>query len=693
MLQILIIGFVTGTQRNRICSNKCGNVPIPYPFGIEEGCYLDESYYIECNPTTQIPHLNVSRIFPQPFEFLSHPLEVLEIDINGNLRVNLPIVYRCYSKSGETISGPTTEISTSRFPISSTENRFMGVGCDVEANIGVHNPTMVTKCLLDCNYFHGAIKNGSCMGRGCCQASIPPGTTYAGIYISLPENKTTVWNETRCGYAFIVEKDEYKFDNSELRTMPNNVSFPVSLDWSVGSTRCEVAQMDKVNYMCHENSVCYHGELGLWGYRCKCSVGYNGNPYIQNGCQDVNECESEELNDCLPGYCKNTYGSYNCICPSGHQGNAKIGGECIPVEPHSKPRSIIEGICEGVAGAAVVMIFVYYVAKRRIRANTRKDFYKKNGGIMLQKTLFACKDRTNKAEIFTEEELKKATNNFSDTNVIGQGGYGTVYKGVLANKTMVAIKKSKVIDQGQIKQFVNEVIILSQINHPNIVKLIGCCLETHVPLLVYEYVTNNTLSHHIRKHPVLAFEKRIKIAKETAEALSYMHSTTQIIHRDVKPSNILLNDDFTAKVSDFGISTFVPIGETHLSTFVKGTIGYMDPEYFRTCKLTQKSDVYSFGVVLLELLTGTKIHSSDIQLTEYKGVGAYFTSLLESGALVQVLDDQLKREEYVDVVKRFIEIAIKCLHLEGKARPTMKEVNHELEQIRCILLSIIDEST
>lgn len=205
----------------------------------------------------------------------------------------------------------------------------------------------------------------------------------------------------------------------------------------------------------------------------------------------------------------------------------------------------------------------------------RKDFFKQNGGIMLEKMLSTCQDPDNKLNIFTEEELNRATDNFSDRNIIGQGGYGTVYKGTLSNKVLVAIKKSKVIDQRQIQEFVNEVIILSQIRHPNIVKLLGCCLETHVPLLVYEFMTNNTLCHHIHTHPMLTFTERLKIAAETAGALAYMHSTTQIIHRDVKPSNILLDNVSTAKVADFGISRFVPLGQTHLSTIVKGTIGYM----------------------------------------------------------------------------------------------------------------------
>ncbi|XP_071740946.1 wall-associated receptor kinase 5-like [Rutidosis leptorrhynchoides] len=681
--QILFILLVTVRSHNPDhCPFKCGNVTIHYPFGTKKGCYKDMSYYIKCDPATKIPYLNKGYIFAVTNQSMN-PIEVIEITLDGHMRVNLPVAYSCYNKQGNFIYGSHQTIHTSRFPISGTLNKFVGLGCDILASVILTEPSVSTWCNTNCEDYKD-VRNGSCDGGGCCKSVITGGMTHAKIMVKPNQNRTKVWSYSKCGYGFIVDKHMYNFSKIDLGPMTMNKYFPVGLEWSVGNTTCKEAQKDKRSYLCKDkNSVCLKfGPMNFHGYRCHCAQGYRGNPYVTNGCQDVNECENPDQNDCLPGLCQNTIGSFTCVCPNGQLGNAKIDGKCTPVKDDNSEKEglAMRGIGEGVAGALLTMVVVFLGVMRQRNIKGKKDFFKQNGGLMLQK-MFSCKHHpVNKPNIFTEEELMKATDNFNDANFIGQGGYGTVYKGILANKTLVAIKKSKLIDQSQIKQFVNELIILSQINHPHIVKLLGYCLETHVPLLVYEYVTNNTLRHHLH---MLTFEKRLKIAIETAEALAYMHSTTQIIHRDVKPSNILLTDAFTVKVSDFGISTLVPHGQTHLSTMVKGTIGYLDPEYFRTGKLTEKSDVYSFGVVLVELLTGTEIHSLEISLTVFRGTSAYFTSLMEQNALDQVLDEQLKRDEYAEVVKCIAKIAISCLDLEGKRRPTMAEVKHDLEQLQC----------
>ncbi|GLT28489.1 hypothetical protein SLA2020_034190 [Shorea laevis] len=316
----------------------------------------------------------------------------------------------------------------------------------------------------------------------------------------------------------------------------------------------------------------------------------------------------------------------------------------------------------------------------------RSQFFKQNGGLLLQQQLSSTEGNVEKTKIFSTKELERATDNFNRNRILGQGGQGTVYKGMLVDGRIVAVKKSKVLDKEKLKDFINEVVILTQINHRNIVKLLGCCLETEVPLLVYEFIPNGTLFRYIHDENEdfpLSWERRLTIALEVASALSYLHSAASIpiYHRDVKSSNILLDEKYRAKVSDFGASRSIAIDQTHLTTNVQGTFGYVDPEYYQSYQFTEKSDVYSFGVVLAELLTGEK----PIFLERAEGgrsLASHFILSMEKNSLFNILDARVKNSSAHEKIIKVAELAYKCLSLSGKMRPRMIEIAMELEQIR-----------
>jgi serine/threonine protein kinase len=326
----------------------------------------------------------------------------------------------------------------------------------------------------------------------------------------------------------------------------------------------------------------------------------------------------------------------------------------------------------------------YKVVKKRRKIKQKNKFFKRNGGLLLQQQLSSHEANVENIKLFSSKDLEKATDRFNVNRILGQGGQGTVYKGMLADGRIVAVKKSKVIDEGkQLKEFINEVVILSQINHRNVVKLIGCCLETEVPLLVYEYVCNGTLFQYVNgqiEEFSLTWDLRLRIATEVAGALFYLHSaaSTPIYHRDIKSTNILLDDKYRAKVADFGTSRSIDVDQTHLTTLVHGTFGYLDPEYLQSNQFTEKSDVYSFGVVLAELLTGEKAISST-RTQEPRSLATYFIQSVEGNNLFDIIDCQVLKEGKKEEILAVANLAKRCLNLNGKKRPTMKEVAIELE--------------
>ncbi|CAL1379898.1 unnamed protein product [Linum trigynum] len=382
--------------------------------------------------------------------------------------------------------------------------------------------------------------------------------------------------------------------------------------------------------------------------------------------------------------------------PSGFFCGCSVNpGICIPDKKKFPVKLVtLLGIGIGIGLLATFLIvynLIQYLKNKRNKIH-KQNMFKQNGGVLLQQKLNSYPGSHESAKLFTEEELKRATDNYNDSRFLGQGGFGTVYKGMLPDGTIVAVKRSRTIDKTQIQQFINEVVILSQINHRHIVKLLGGCLETEFPVLVYEFIPNGSLSSYIHGQKQdgeedsvsLPWDDRFRIAREVAGAVAYMHSAASfpIFHRDIKSSNILLDAKLSAKVADFGTSRSVPDDKTHLTTGVQGTFGYLDPEYFHTSQFTDKSDVYSFGVVLVELMTGQK----PISFTrgEERSLVAHFISSMKENqdGLSNILDPVVSREAREEDVEAIAELAVRCLRLNGKKRPTMSEVAMELDGLR-----------
>ncbi|KAK0594525.1 hypothetical protein LWI29_005668 [Acer saccharum] len=601
------------------CIRKCGELEsIPYPFGTEAGCYLNEDFFINCSNTDNppIPFLGISNI------------RVTNITMDGRLQVQSYVSRDCYDEKGNN-TRTTAILGMGQYTISDTQNKFTVIGCDsygyIQGTIGEKN--FSAGCGSSC-VRQEDVTNGSCLGFGCCQIEIPEGLKGIAVQASSFDNHAKVLQFNPCSYAFVIEGSRFNFSSSNLSATitETDPTVPTAVDWAItGQGECEEARNNQ-SYAYKENSYCDNSPRG---YLCKCEDCYQGNPYISNDCK---------------------------------------------------------GVGLGFVMLLVISSWIYFMLRNRRLIKLKEKFFQQNGGFLLQTQLSERSGTCDAARIFGAEELKKATNNFDEKRIIGRGGYGTIYKGFLIYSNPVAIKKSKIVDQSQIEQFINEVTVLSQINHRNVVKLLGCCLETEVPLLVYEYVTNVTLFEHIHNNdnaPTMPWETRLRIVLETAGVLSYLHSAaaTPIIHRDVKSSNILLDDNFTAKVSDFGASKLVLMDVTQLSTMVQGTLGYLDPKYLHTSQLTEKSDVYSFGVVLVELMTGMKVLSFD-RPEEERSLVIYFLFSLKGGSLFEILENSIVNDDNKEQMREVAELARRCLQVKGEERPTIKEVAMELEGLR-----------
>ncbi|POO01842.1 Wall-associated receptor kinase [Trema orientale] len=397
----------------------------------------------------------------------------------------------------------------------------------------------------------------------------------------------------------------------------------------------------------------------------------------QLDCVGPSKCSSQGKNGVL-----------RCFCQKGHQWDPSLGA-CERKKRSSKSSLSLKvsiGVTLFFTLALVMAVFTVRRSCRSLPCSNRAKLVK------------ARAERLNShgagksARMFNLKEVKKATNGFSKDRLLGSGGFGEVYKGELQDGTVVAVKSAKVGNIKSTEQVLNEVGILSQVNHKNLVKLLGCCVDSEQPLMIYEYISNGTLHAHLHgKFPnFLDWKTRLKIALQTAEALAYLHSSayTPIYHRDVKSTNILLDEDLNVKVADFGLSRLAAPGLSHVSTCAQGTLGYLDPEYYRNYQLSDKSDVYSYGVVLLELLTSQ--NAIDFSRNEDEvNLAIYVKERAKSGGgFLDIIDHHLLENEasssgdVLTSVKLFMELALSCLREKKEDRPAMRDV---VEELQCVI--------
>ncbi|XP_057518307.1 wall-associated receptor kinase-like 20 [Amaranthus tricolor] len=353
----------------------------------------------------------------------------------------------------------------------------------------------------------------------------------------------------------------------------------------------------------------------------------------------------------------------------------------------------INGMCDSLTFSisAMVIVIIFFALVHQHKQHIKREAHRKL--VKQREDILNANNHGKSAKLFSGKEIKKATNNFSKENLIGIGGFGEVYKGNLDDGTLAAIKKAKNGNALGMDQVLNEVCILCQVNHRSLVRLLGCCLDLDQPVLVYEYVSNGTLFEHLHgrfsnEYGTLTWHRRLLIAKQTAQGLSYLHfsAVPPIFHRDIKSSNILLDENLNAKVSDFGLSRLIDPEATHISTCAQGTLGYLDPDYYQNYQLTDKSDVYSFGVVLLELLTSMK--AIDFNREDDVNLAIYASKLSNQDRLLDVVDLGLKtqaNELELETMTAFGLLAVACVEEQRKNRPSMRQVTEELEYIISII--------
>uniref|UniRef100_A0ACD5VAL0 Uncharacterized protein n=1 Tax=Avena sativa TaxID=4498 RepID=A0ACD5VAL0_AVESA len=700
LLLLVVAAMAVAAEQQQIalpgCLGRCGNISIPYLFGMDKpGCFL-KYFEVICDTSFHPPraflpfhaglgsyHQTASDAFYSPSipptepNTVRGPIEIMDISIADNVVRAYGAVRSDCSTNGfdHSLKLQSTWLQNP-FVLSPTHNVLIGVGRRVQPKLvnsfsipgtSIKAWENIISCLSDTGNLKYVV-DGPCPGPGCCKTDLPGDNLLTMFNVAFELENNTMNQTNPCSYGMVVDRSWYNFSNEDIygyevlsNKFPRGVPFVIDFTMRTVGGYCPSKEDLPPNYACISgNSSCTNSSLE--GYVCNCLDHYEGNPYIANGCQDIDECQQPALYPCSSdGSCQNRLEGYDCPCRSGMKGDG-IKGTCRGnVQKFPLAAKVIVGL------AALIIVFLLMImARQQLKL---KRFYEQNGGQVLK--------GVKNIRIYTRKQLKEITSNYK--RVIGEGHFGKVYIGALKDKQLVAIKKSIKVDKETKKEFTDEVIIQSEMRHKNIARLLGCCLELDVPLLVYEFVARGSLYDVLFGcRDSIPVDTRLGIAIGSAEGLTYMHSAGEstIRHGDVKSANILLDENFTPKVSDFGTSRLLDRGKAEKTDLVIGDKSYIDPVYMEQGILTQKSDVYSFGIVLIELITR--------RAATHDGKRSYVANFVQAcldERSRDFVDNDITSEVDIKILEMVSRVAVECLKANPEERLDMKQVEHRLLQI------------